>query len=404
MGPPSVLRTTITVGVMAVSVACPALAAPTTNAVSVGGWPTLLAGTANSGGSAGMQTDAGSTYDPVLAAMIGKLDETRIHQATWDLQNFTTRVYPSPGNTAAATYLYDRLDAIPGLTVTYQGGDYRNVIATLPGTQPAPGTAIIVGAHYDSASIDPAHAPGATDNSCGDAIVLELARVMSQYRFRQTIVFAFWNKEEGGLAGSDAYAAAAAADGMTIPLYFNYDSSCYDPGNSNVLDVMYNDGSKAFADRVTALTATYGIGLSLTYNAHGCTGDHVSFWEKGYPAITTHSPTHAPQAHSPADTVELVNAAYAKKNAQVGMLLLAGTAGPVSGVIALPGATGVPHDLDADGRYEDVNGNGTRDFDDVVLYFGEMAWVIQNEPVAAFDFNGNTGIDFDDVVWLYQTL
>jgi Zn-dependent M28 family amino/carboxypeptidase len=51
-------------------------------------------------------------------------------------------------------------------------------------------------AHYDSVSSDPARAPGATDNTCGVAIVVELARVMSQHQFNHTIAFALWNSEE----------------------------------------------------------------------------------------------------------------------------------------------------------------------------------------------------------------
>jgi len=42
-------------------------------------------------------------------------------------------------------------------------------------------------------------------------------------------------------------------------------------------------------------------------------------------------------------------------------------------LLAVPGGAGVPTDTDADGRYDDVNGNGRADFADVVLYFNQMA-------------------------------
>jgi len=64
----------------------------------------------------------------------------------------------------------------------------------------------------------------------------------------------------------------------------------------------------------------------------------------------------------------------------------------------------IPLDADGDGLYEDANGNGRRDFADVVLFFNEMTWIPANEPVAAFDFNGNGRIDFADVVWLFNHL
>lgn len=63
-----------------------------------------------------------------------------------------------------------------------------------------------------------------------------------------------------------------------------------------------------------------------------------------------------------------------------------------------------PTDPNDDGRYEDVNGNGRRDFADVVLLFNELEWIAANEPIEAFDFNGNGRIDFDDVVELFNGL
>ncbi len=71
---------------------------------------------------------------------------------------------------------------------------------------------------------------------------------------------------------------------------------------------------------------------------------------------------------------------------------------------AVPGAGSLPTDTNADGLYDDVNGNARADFADVVLYFNQMTWIATNEPVAAFDYNGNSRIDFADVVWLFTHL
>jgi PKD repeat protein len=73
-------------------------------------------------------------------------------------------------------------------------------------------------------------------------------------------------------------------------------------------------------------------------------------------------------------------------------------------VAAVPGGAGVPTSTANDGLCDDVNGNGRKDFGDVVLYFNQMAWLTANEPVAAFDCNGNGRIDFADVVWLFNHL
>ncbi len=75
-------------------------------------------------------------------------------------------------------------------------------------------------------------------------------------------------------------------------------------------------------------------------------------------------------------------------------------------VEAFPGLTNLPRDLTGDGLYQDVNGNGRLDFDDVVTYYQNMDWMRDNAGVgiSPFDYNGNGRIDFDDVVTLYQTL
>jgi hypothetical protein len=262
------------------------------------------------------------TYDPLIATMISQIDESEIYQTTYDLQNFTTRVYPSSGNTQAASYLYNRLNSIPGLQIEYQGTK-NNVIATLPGKNTSSDTIFIVGAHYDSTSSNPALAPGATDNGCGVAIVLELARIMSQYEFNNTIKFAFWNGEETEPDGSEDFVTDAIENTLNIPLYFNFDSSTYDPDNQYVLDIMYNEESTPFADLLTQYNSLYHINFKLTYNVHSCSSDHRNFWESGYPAIMTHAQTHAPQAHTPNDTVDLVSLNYARKNGQLGMSILA---------------------------------------------------------------------------------
>jgi hypothetical protein len=343
-----------------------------------------------------------SGYDPVLGDMISQISESEMYRTTYDLQNISTRQYLTPGNGQAATYIYNRLSAIPGLHVEYSTGQYHNVIASLRGKDTVSGRIIIVGAHYDSASIDPT-APGATDNGCGAATVLELARVMSRYQYDDTITFAFWNAEENGLLGSYWFARNASLNGLNIPLAMNYDSGYYDPGNEYILDINYDASSASFASLLAQYNSVYTIGFNLTFNrADWSFSDHRSFWQNGYPAILTHSETEPPQAHSQNDTIELVSFEYARKNAQLGILLLA-EAADISALAPVPGGN-APTDTNGDGKYDDVNGNGRKDFADVVLYFNQMSWIAANEPVALFDYNANGRIDFADVVWLFSHL
>lgn len=256
-----------------------------------------------------------------------QVNESQIYATASDLQNFVTRVAGTQGNYAAATYLRDKFAAISGLIVVYQGGNERNVVATLPGTDASSDKVYIVGAHFDSASSTPDVAPGATDNACGVGIVLELARIMSKYRFKDTLKFAAWNSEETGLAGSSAYASEAELAHEDIGLYFNYDSAGYDPEGRLILDIMYNDTSSWVAERMNLRNTSYGLGFTITYNVHTCYSDHRPFWEHGFTAVMTHAEQHAPEAHTAYDTVDKISTLYAKKNGQLGMAILAELAG-----------------------------------------------------------------------------
>ena len=85
-------------------------------------------------------------------------------------------------------------------------------------------------------------------------------------------------------------------------------------------------------------------------------------------------------------------------------LVSATDATPLPGMVTVPGGAGAPGDLNGDGTCEDVNGNGRKDFADVVLFFNQMSWIAANEPVWRFDYNANGRIDFSDVVWLFNHL
>ena len=73
-------------------------------------------------------------------------------------------------------------------------------------------------------------------------------------------------------------------------------------------------------------------------------------------------------------------------------------------LIPLPGYSGLPTDPDLDGKYEDMNVNGRKDFNDVFVFFRQMSRIADNEPINPFDFNGNGRIDFDDIQLLLQEI
>jgi len=69
-----------------------------------------------------------------------------------------------------------------------------------------------------------------------------------------------------------------------------------------------------------------------------------------------------------------------------------------------PGITALPRDLAGTGLYTDINGNNRLDYNDLTVFFQNLAWAKTNQPLDAFDFNRNGRLDFDDVIILYQVI
>lgn len=70
----------------------------------------------------------------------------------------------------------------------------------------------------------------------------------------------------------------------------------------------------------------------------------------------------------------------------------------------LPGYENPPLDLNEDGIYEDVTGNGIFNFIDLQQYFYNILWMVENYPAEKFDFNGNERIDFNDLIRMLFTM
>jgi hypothetical protein len=109
------------------------------------------------------------------------------------------------------------------------GGNAYNVIAELPGSDPAVRDEVVmIGGHLDSWHTG----VGATDNADGSTTVIEAMRILKAIgaKPRRTIRVALWGGEEQGLLGSKAWVAAhLAGDGNAaarekFDVYFNIDN------------------------------------------------------------------------------------------------------------------------------------------------------------------------------------
>lgn len=105
---------------------------------------------------------------------------------------------------------------------------HKNVVAALPGRM-GNTEVVIVEAHMDSrcetACDIECEARGMEDNGSGTALVIELARVMSQFTFDKTILFVTTTAEEQGLFGAQAMAIYFKDDQPSIDIkaVFNND-------------------------------------------------------------------------------------------------------------------------------------------------------------------------------------
>lgn len=211
----------------------------------------------------------------------------------------------------------DRLTELGYDVELFEYGSGINVLGTLPGSAPdAPH--IMIGAHYDHIE----DCAGADDNATGVAGSLEAARVLAMGEYTNTLTIACWDEEELGLVGSEAFATTAAAQGIDIGVYFNFemigfasdepdtqglpagfdlvfpDQIAAIEANGNRGDFLFLTGGPGTADAIANLESQGARvelpTIALTLNEQQVTSalfgdlrrsDHAPFWDQGFPAI-----------------------------------------------------------------------------------------------------------------------
>lgn len=191
-----------------------------------------------------------------------------------------------------------------------------NILAVQIG-KTKPEEIIICGAHYDSwvkvnepYDPDTIVSPGADDNASGVAGILETARILKNYEFERTIIYASWNAEEVGLCGSNEYAKQCEKDSIDIVAYFNLDMTGYvNPGNDIVINLLYKSCDSLLANFVKQISHTYFPDISIyqAWLSGGGDTDYSSFNRHGYQSISPSEDVHylSPYIHSVNDIVGL---------------------------------------------------------------------------------------------------
>jgi hypothetical protein len=200
------------------------------------------------------------------------------------------------------------------------GGNAYNVIAELPGTDPAVRDEVVmIGGHLDSWHTG----VGATDNADGATTVIEAMRILHAVgaRPRRTIRVALWGGEEQGLLGSKAWVAehlagdrnAAAREKFDV--YFNIDNG-YGPiygwylQNMESVKRQFDAWLEPFADLQARRNTIEPVGST----------DHLSFIELGIPGfnpIQNYENYDIRTHHTNMDTAERLNLADVKQAAVV---------------------------------------------------------------------------------------
>jgi hypothetical protein len=252
---------------------------------------------------------------------------------------------PGGGNDLAADYIKARYIRY-GLTVEDQvfSSTGRNIIATQTGIN-TPDSIYIICAHYDAVT-----SYCADDNASGVAAVLEAARILSEYCFDYTIIYASWDYEEDGQLGSQYYAQQAYANGDKIAGVLNMDMIGYDSNDDRKFEIHTNSftSSLALKNALVSTISNYSLSLDPVVVNPGATGsDHGPFWTRGYGAVCVselffHGDAN-PYYHSSNDRISHFNLNYFKELARVNI----GTLATISKLNPLCNGASIVDELDA---------------------------------------------------------
>ncbi|AKJ02450.1 peptidase M28-like protein [Archangium gephyra] len=251
----------------------------------------------------------------------------------------------------ARDLMKSQLEAV-GLQVRTQEGQhgalgFTNLIADLPGTT-WPEELVLVGAHFD------AHFMGADDNSTGVAGVLELARVLSQYRFERTLRFVGFDLEEPGMLGSGHYVDMLGQEKLAGVIIFDcigyYDTrpgsqkslpGLPAPDTGDFLAIMGNDHSLGLATELHQLNDALGLMKLVSIIAPGdgtstvsvseslMRSDHAAFWYAGHKALflTDTADFRNPHYHEATDVIDTLAPESFRRAVQISAVGLAAWAG-----------------------------------------------------------------------------
>lgn len=280
--------------------------------------------------------------DPYIEEVVSSIQADSLRKtATW-LQQMQTRFFLANNHREVARLIQNRfiqlgypntrLDSFQ-LSVNYSGTLYQtwqyNVIATLEGSEHKK-TINIVGAHYDCIVEDGdpfLFAPGADDNACGVAAVIEIARIFRSFSIvpATSIQFILFAAEENNLDGSADYCRKVQNTGNHIGMMLNNDMIGYQPdGNPSgwSVNIMNYPNSWTLPEDATRICQQYTSLSVVVDNTYNEEGDSYSFSENGIPALFFISSADNQDYHSVNDQIDNCNFLYCSEITKISLALL----------------------------------------------------------------------------------
>ena len=253
--------------------------------------------------------------DSLVQSMVDLVSRDNLRAFVQGLESFQTRYSSTPNCEASGGFIFNTFQSL-GFEPSYEPFEFeaayssRNIIAEKRG-ETDPNEILIICAHYDSTSTNPATlAPGADDDASGVAAVMEAARILRPYSFDFTVRFIAFSAEEWGLYGSRNYAAQARDRDDEIIGVINLDMIAYANLMPEDLELFVNSNSEWLGERFRLAAGSYsGLRANLIVDASMVYSDHAPFWDTGYPALLSieDSPLTNPYYHQTTDTAATLN-------------------------------------------------------------------------------------------------
>lgn len=274
------------------------------------------------------------TVGESLSARIPQVSLARLEADVRELASIPSRHVNSDGVRQAAEFLAESFRQAGGSVVVEEdlfrlefGGvatDQRNIVARIPGWDETTG-ALLIGAHYDSRSTSiedwASPAPGASDNASGVAALLEIARLLADFRPRSTILLVAFSAEETGLHGSRHYVSSGMIEQENLRAMIALDIIGNSAGQAGAgsLRVFAGGGPASSSSRLATWLGQIASGDALDLEVlvqdrldrPGRFSDHVPFFEAGVPAVRlTEGLERTELQHNAGDVADLVDFDY----------------------------------------------------------------------------------------------